>query len=298
MKTDRAKKQLRWRPQAHGAEATLKEIGRALRGRRAVQLRVVLLGRLARVQQGEPSPIAPSTSAGMPVLGHAHLRQARGQAQPLHELADVGRERVADVARSADVEEPSRCRGSGRRCRSPPAALKRITCGRLIALATPWGTPNCAPHGCDIECASRARCVIASDAPRSACCRARPRRPGVAAPRARGCRGSCAAPRASARPGAGSSPATRSPRSRASWRPCRSPRRSPRGSVRVDSGSRIASRGNSGKSAISSLTFSSWSLITAAIETSEPVPGGGGDAGQRRDGQRRAQAVVLARASA
>ena len=44
------------------------------------------------------------------------------------------------------------------------------------------------------------------------------------------------------------------------------------GSVRVDSGSRIASRGKSGKSAISSLTFSSWSLITAAIDTSEPVP--------------------------
>ncbi len=44
------------------------------------------------------------------------------------------------------------------------------------------------------------------------------------------------------------------------------------GSVRVASGSRIASRGNSGKSAISSLTFSSWSLITAAIDTSLPVP--------------------------
>ena len=34
----------------------------------------------------------------------------------------------------------------------------------------------------------------------------------------------------------------------------------------------MASRGKSGKSAISSLTFSSWSLITAAIETSLPVP--------------------------
>ena len=44
------------------------------------------------------------------------------------------------------------------------------------------------------------------------------------------------------------------------------------GSVRVVSGSRIASRGNSGKSAISSFTFSSGSLITAAIDTSLPVP--------------------------
>ena len=44
------------------------------------------------------------------------------------------------------------------------------------------------------------------------------------------------------------------------------------GSVRVVSGSRIASRGKSGKSAISSLTFWSGSLITAAIDTSLPVP--------------------------
>ena len=42
--------------------------------------------------------------------------------------------------------------------------------------------------------------------------------------------------------------------------------------MRVVSGSRIASRGNSGKSAISSLTLCSWSLITAAIDTSLPVP--------------------------
>jgi hypothetical protein len=40
----------------------------------------------------------------------------------------------------------------------------------------------------------------------------------------------------------------------------------------VVSGSRIASRGNSGKSAISIFTFSSGTLITAAIETSLPVP--------------------------
>jgi hypothetical protein len=44
------------------------------------------------------------------------------------------------------------------------------------------------------------------------------------------------------------------------------------GSVRVVSGSRIASRGNSGKSAISILTFSSGTLITAAMEISLPVP--------------------------
>ena len=44
------------------------------------------------------------------------------------------------------------------------------------------------------------------------------------------------------------------------------------GSVRVDSGSRIASRGNSGKSAISSLTLFSWSLTMAPIDTSDPVP--------------------------
>src|SRR5919109_344509 len=44
------------------------------------------------------------------------------------------------------------------------------------------------------------------------------------------------------------------------------------GSVRVLSGSRIASRGNSGKSAISILIFSSGSLMTAAIEFSLPVP--------------------------
>ena len=44
------------------------------------------------------------------------------------------------------------------------------------------------------------------------------------------------------------------------------------GSVRVLSGSRIASRGNSGKSASSSFTFASWSFTTAAIDTSEPVP--------------------------
>ena len=44
------------------------------------------------------------------------------------------------------------------------------------------------------------------------------------------------------------------------------------GSVRVLSGSRIARRGNSGKSAISSLTLRSGSLITAAIDTSLPVP--------------------------
>jgi hypothetical protein len=44
------------------------------------------------------------------------------------------------------------------------------------------------------------------------------------------------------------------------------------GSVRVVSGSRIARRGNSGKSAISIFTFSSGILMTAAIETSEPVP--------------------------
>ncbi len=44
------------------------------------------------------------------------------------------------------------------------------------------------------------------------------------------------------------------------------------GSEAVVSGSRIASRGNNGKSAISSLTCSSTSLITAAIDTSEPVP--------------------------
>ncbi len=42
--------------------------------------------------------------------------------------------------------------------------------------------------------------------------------------------------------------------------------------MRVLSGSRIASRGKSGKSAISSFTFSSVSLITAAIDTSLPVP--------------------------
>ena len=44
------------------------------------------------------------------------------------------------------------------------------------------------------------------------------------------------------------------------------------GSVRVDSGSRIASRGKSGKSAISSFTLRSWSFTTAPIELSEPVP--------------------------
>src|SRR3954464_175748 len=44
------------------------------------------------------------------------------------------------------------------------------------------------------------------------------------------------------------------------------------GSVRVLSGSRIARRGNSGKSASSSFTFASWSFTTAAIDTSEPVP--------------------------
>ena len=44
------------------------------------------------------------------------------------------------------------------------------------------------------------------------------------------------------------------------------------GSVLVVSGSRIASRGKSGKSAISILIFSSGSLMTAAIETSLPVP--------------------------
>ena len=44
------------------------------------------------------------------------------------------------------------------------------------------------------------------------------------------------------------------------------------GSVRVVSGSRIARRGKSGKSAISIFTFSSGTLITAAIDTSLPVP--------------------------
>ena len=44
------------------------------------------------------------------------------------------------------------------------------------------------------------------------------------------------------------------------------------GRVRVVSGSRMASRGKSGKSAISSLTLCSWSLMTAAMETSLPVP--------------------------
>ncbi len=44
------------------------------------------------------------------------------------------------------------------------------------------------------------------------------------------------------------------------------------GSVRVLSGSRMARRGNSGKSAISSLTLRSGSLMTAAIDTSLPVP--------------------------
>ena len=49
MKTDRAKKQLRWRPK-HTAKATLKEMAEAQRAA-AVQLRVVLLGHLARVQE-------------------------------------------------------------------------------------------------------------------------------------------------------------------------------------------------------------------------------------------------------
>ena len=44
------------------------------------------------------------------------------------------------------------------------------------------------------------------------------------------------------------------------------------GSVFVDSGSRIASRGYIGKSATWNLMCSSRSLITAANDTSEPVP--------------------------
>src|SRR4051812_45042206 len=91
------------------------------------------------------------------------------------------------------------------------------------------------------------------------------------------------------------------------------------GSVRVLSGSRMARRGNSGKSAISSFTLRSGSLITAAIETSLPVPavsglplglgvfdprglgalaagaGGGGEAGERRYVEGPAHAVALAR---
>ncbi len=67
------------------------------------------------------------------------------------------------------------------------------------------------------------------------------------------------------------------------------------GSVRVVSGSRIASRGNSGKSAISSLTLCSWSLITAAIDTSLPVPAVVGMHASGAMSQRPAHAVVLAR---
>ena len=44
------------------------------------------------------------------------------------------------------------------------------------------------------------------------------------------------------------------------------------GRVAVDAGSRIASRGNIGKSATWYLMCSSASLITAAKEISEPVP--------------------------
>ena len=44
------------------------------------------------------------------------------------------------------------------------------------------------------------------------------------------------------------------------------------GSVRVASGSSIATRGKSGTSASSSFTFASSSLMTAAIDTSDPVP--------------------------
>ena len=65
--------------------------------------------------------------------------------------------------------------------------------------------------------------------------------------------------------------------------------------MRVDSGSRIASRGKSGKSAISSLTFSSGSLMTAAIDTSEPVPAVVGMQASGAIVERAAHAVVLAR---
>src|SRR5215211_203745 len=44
------------------------------------------------------------------------------------------------------------------------------------------------------------------------------------------------------------------------------------GRVLVDSGSRIARRGKSGKSTTSSLILRSGCLTTAAIDTSEPVP--------------------------
>src|SRR5919106_1675454 len=154
---------------------------------------------------------------------------------------------------------------------SPSAALWRITCGRWIALATPCGTPKYAPAGCDIACTDPSAIVIARLAAISMLPRA----------------SSSSSPRSTAR-----SRLSRIIRSacsdRASWCGLLSVDTYPStacviasipvaaatgaGSVRVVSGSRIARRGKSGKSAISSLTFSSGSFTTAAIDTSLPVP--------------------------
>ena len=199
----------------------------------------------------------------------------RAAALHAEELADVA-VAVGDVVAARGVEARSRAAGGSR---SPRRA----------------GTPKCAPAGMRHR-VHRARATIGDRqvrrdqhvAARVLVLRASP-------PRARGCRGSSAAPAASARPGAGSSPSRRSPRSRGSSRPSRWPRRSAGGSVRVASGSRIASRGNSGKSAISSLTLRLVVLDHRGHRHLAAGAGGGGDAGQRRDLERPAHAVVLAR---
>ena len=77
MKTDRARKLLRWKPK-HTARATLKEMCRTLRGAAApaVQLRVVLLGHLARVEQRRAVAHRALHERRDPVLGHADLATA------------------------------------------------------------------------------------------------------------------------------------------------------------------------------------------------------------------------------
>ena len=80
MKTTRAKKQLRWRPK-HTARATLKEMAERSE-RPAVQLRVVLLGHLARVQQRGAVAHRALHESRNAVLRDAHLGEARGKPEP------------------------------------------------------------------------------------------------------------------------------------------------------------------------------------------------------------------------
>jgi nucleoside-diphosphate-sugar epimerase len=89
-------------PEAHG-EGHAEGDGRRSEGG-AVQLRVVLLGHLAWVQERRAVAHRPLHERGDAVLRDARLREPGRQAEPLDQVRDVRGQRVADL-RVADVEE-------------------------------------------------------------------------------------------------------------------------------------------------------------------------------------------------